>query len=254
MLQFIAMLISLFVKLPVFQYISCCSLSSLFLHGYFATQLFQYISCCSLSAELAEYYIKRFGFQYISCCSLSIIADVSAIRWKGFNTSHVVVYQNCNHWSGQMLCCFNTSHVVVYRSLPKVLRIYIIVSIHLMLQFIIVKCFALSLFHWFQYISCCSLSPIIYRQSGYPAGFQYISCCSLSAPQALFQSFQRGFNTSHVVVYLFLPVVNNRSYHVSIHLMLQFIFVQGKERRFLLQFQYISCCSLSIGCFFYAIF
>ena len=96
-------------------------------------ETFQYISCCSLSAELAEYYIKRFGFQYISCCSLSIIADVSAIRWKGFNTSHVVVYQNCNHWSGQMLCCFNTSHVVVYRSLPKVLRIYIIVSIHLML-------------------------------------------------------------------------------------------------------------------------
>ena len=201
MLQFIAMLISLFVKLPVFQYISCCSLSSLFLHGYFATQLFQYISCCSLSAELAEYYIKRFGFQYISCCSLSIIADVSAIRWKGFNTSHVVVYQNCNHWSGQMLCCFNTSHVVVYRSLPKVLRIYIIVSIHLMLQFIIVKCFALSLFHWFQYISCCSLSFLQKISQFNTRMFQYISCCSLSLVSIITTAGFDCFNTSHVVVY-----------------------------------------------------
>ena len=54
-----------------------------------------------------------------------------------------------------------------------------------------------------------------------------------------------SFNTSHVTLYQWNPKTLPQSKHVSIHLMLLFIL---KENMFLihgLQFQYISCYSLS---------
>ena len=76
--------------------------------------MFQYISCCSLSTSPIFFTIKltRFNtshvvvylrfpnpkfnyagsFQYISCCSLSLIVEHITLKKLSFNTSHVVVY------------------------------------------------------------------------------------------------------------------------------------------------------------------
>ena len=97
----------------------------------------------------------------------------------------------------------------------------------------------------FQYISCCSLSfySSINKKSGEQVSihlmlqfiqhsdaqrnsklsFQYISCCSLSNYRMLVQKKNFSFNTSHVVVYLFLIPPYLCFPNVSIHLMLQFI-------------------------------
>ena len=55
--------------------------------------LFQYISCCSLSSTSHIGLIIKPQFQYISCCSLSGCLAVVVFALGGFNTSHVVVYQ-----------------------------------------------------------------------------------------------------------------------------------------------------------------
>ena len=120
---------------------------------------------------------------------------------SGFNTSHVVVYQNgqeenrteieqfqyiscCSlSYSHKLLChtlrCFNTSHVVVYRwytmevgSDNKGFNTSHVV--------VYPNCASVPLVaNMFQYISCCSLSP--YKGEVYQGKqFQYISCCSLS--------------------------------------------------------------------------
>ena len=77
------------------------------------------------------------------------------------------------------------------------------------------------------------------------AWFQYISCCSLS-----FYNF-KIFRLTTVSIHLmlqFIFLVNASSFlssFVSIHLMLQFIPVVRREVDEVPVFQYISCCSLS---------
>ena len=142
---------------------------------------FQYISCCSLSRRGLYTASGRAKFQYISCCSLS--------SRKSCQTK-IQVY-------------FNTSHVVVYL-ISKVLAIFKFpISIHLMLQFIILQYAIKATASGFQYISCCSLSILLLGLMPVANPFQYISCCSLSRTYLYQHSTFLHFNTSHVVVYLY---------------------------------------------------
>ena len=97
--------------------------------------------------------------------------------------------------------------------------------------------------------------------------FQYISCYSLSSAIPLSYFLKHCFNTSHVTLYLHLPLHRrcrfsrfNTSHvtlypyarrrtkwvnYVSIHLMLLFIMIVVKETEHTKGFQYISCYSLS---------
>ena len=121
----------------------------------------------------------------------------------------------------------------------------------------------------FQYISCCSLSYRCQRYWKDLLAFQYISCCSLSHFKSIIANIFISFNTSHVVVYHYenggFDLYNGFQYisccslslsiiktplltlQVSIHLMLQFIFIPDYNTLFIYAFQYISCCSLSSG-------
>ena len=77
----------------------------------------------------------------------------------------------------------------------------------------------------FQYISCCCLSEIATSKLTTPQEFQYISCCCLSRRHHRQPLLFLRFNTSHVVVYLYLHVVHFFLILVSIHLMLLFIHI-----------------------------
>ena len=102
----------------LFQYISCCYLSKTYCtilasSGSFNTShvviypdlllkatttlTFQYISCCYLSHKAIYYIFASFKFQYISCCYLSEKRNRKSAARGGFNTSHVVIYQNKNN-------------------------------------------------------------------------------------------------------------------------------------------------------------
>ena len=141
---------------------------------------------------------------------------------------------------------FNTSHVVVYQGLEVASPFFSPVSIHLMLQFIKITLLFAPNCATFQYISCCSLSPRELRASRILLRFNtshvvvYPSCMQLQ----LHIYFR--FNTSHVVVYLIVQLLSLQSIFVSIHLMLQFIYDRGNSTGPVRQFQYISCCSLSV--------
>ena len=66
-----------------------------YLHDYtdlLGTCIFQYISCCSLSTLSTEQVTEEQIFQYISCCSLSMPLYRDLSFCVHFNTSHVVVY------------------------------------------------------------------------------------------------------------------------------------------------------------------
>ena len=206
----------------LFQYISCCSLSSTRLLICLSTSIsihlmlqfilpvcvtrnpalkFQYISCCSLSIQAGGCPVAADLFQYISCCSLSPPSYVSGSHQQGFNTSHVVVYRRLPAKSGTGNFSFNTSHVVVY---------------------LFPGCINICLFP-FQYISCCSLSlflvnPEVSISVSIHLMLQFIWFCSCWGIALLY---------------------------VSIHLMLQFISELAEYYIQRFGFQYISCCSLS---------
>ena len=80
----------------------------------------------------------------------------------------------------------------------------------------------------FQYISCYGLSPGGSQRSKRHNRFQYISCYGLSSQQMQEPNPARNFNTSHVTVYLRRNFDFCIQYHISIHLMLRFIFCWGK--------------------------
>ena len=205
---------------------------------------FQYISCCSLSKKMEVSPYNKTEFQYISCCSLSSLHLPLRTRMRGFNTSHVVVYQKRNYkkikialfqyisccslsrYTSQQNChkhSFNTSHVVVYPVYFIAYRCFRHVSIHLMLQFIHIFLRNRAMLQRFQYISCCSLSK--HRQSKDGKGTVSIHLMLQFIKQYHLKSkLKKCFNTSHVVVY------RRMSRHVF-------------SASFL--FQYISCCSLS---------
>ena len=123
--------------------------------------MFQYISCCSLSSDKKFNMKFNYLFQYISCCSLSMSWFYIPPIFHCFNTSHVVVYLgSCYFYFSS--CRFNTSHVVVYR--------WVVVAATIQVQFQYISCCSLSkngVYWWwnffkFQYISCCSLSIVVF--------------------------------------------------------------------------------------------
>ena len=161
-------------------------------------------------------------FQYISCCSLSVLLLIILLFIMRFNTSHVVVYQkehdnNDNETRFQYISCCSLSRYCC------TLYMQILVSIHLMLQFIsMVSQRPLSILSFntshvvvyrslnarFSYASLVSihlmLQFICKKSVSWVLGlsFQYISCCSLSRYNTPCCVPFNCFNTSHVVVYL----------------------------------------------------
>ena len=139
---------------------------------------------------------------------------------------------------------FNTSHVTLYpRQASASLKITI-VSIHLMLLFIFLRCeqrdyfFKVSIHLMLLFIPffdrirstdfCFNTSHVTLYQDAHNRAtrkyeFQYISCYSLSsAPSYVYICFL-CFNTSHVTLYLFYARILYIYTVVSIHLMLLFI-------------------------------
>ena len=107
---------------------------------------------------------------------------------KGFNTSHVVIYQKFTAGLDTSYSGFNTSHVVIYRRsvFPNRTNIF-----------------------QFQYISCCYLS----KKKWHIQRREYVSIhlmllFILKALSAV-PSFTR-FNTSHVVIYQKEETVSNK--------------------------------------------
>ena len=144
------------------------------------------------------------GFQYISCYSLSKERKTRLTIPVSFNTSHVTLYPGGIQRSDYGL----------------------IVSIHLMLLFIFVKCASDAVMRTFQYISCYSLSTC-WKPCISEVKFQYISCYSLSTKKRKLVISLRCFNTSHVTLYLLTLSLLEALGHVSIHLMLLFIDMQA---------------------------
>ena len=98
--------------------------------------MFQYISCCYLS-RISRKASER-GLVSIHLMLLFIIFVLPCdMQEKGFNTSHVVIYQKFTAGLDTSYSGFNTSHVVIYRRsvFPNRTNIF-----------------------QFQYISCCYLS------------------------------------------------------------------------------------------------
>ena len=143
----------------------------------------------------------------------------------------------------------------------------IIVSIHLMLQFILCQniiqtqllCFNTS--HVVVYLLLLMTTRLFYfgfntshvvvyhkkiyiKQLNY-AMFQYISCCSLSL--FFFKKVIDFYVSIHLMLQFIYRYRKDSRYRigVSIHLMLQFIHHRSHHQYLLIMFQYISCCSLS---------
>ena len=120
--------------------------------------MFQYISCCSLSTESCIASSEKIMFQYISCCSLSPHSDRSAKPYQCFNTSHVVVYQ-------EVYCLFHCISRFQYISCCSLSTIKGQIQSQCY-KFQYISCCSLSCTQLpdgmeivlFQYISCCSLS------------------------------------------------------------------------------------------------
>ena len=172
---------------------------------------------------------------------------MSSLKWQSFNTSHVTLYQHSGRiwipWSSvsihlmllfiegtleleleddafQYISCYSLSHsgnrTEDYSGVSIHLMLLFIgkelgygssgmwVSIHLMLLFIISK----------QRNRTCEIL------------FQYISCYSLSEMHRVDRKLSRGFNTSHVTLYLRGGGSLWTFSVVSIHLMLLFIRLQ----------------------------
>ena len=97
---------------------------------------------------------------------------------------------------------FNTSHVTLYPEQPLLP---------------IMK-------NKFQYITCYSLSWLLCISFNCSLKFQYITCYSLSTYKMPLETFRKGFNTSHVTLYLSSAGVHGARW---------------------IPFQYITCYSLS---------
>ena len=119
------------------------------------------------------------------------------------------------------------------------------VSIHLMLQFIMLNTLDMYGICQFQYISCCSLSitsrmgVLHWTSVSIHLMLQFIVKVATGA------TIDTGFTTSHVVVYQWEKPACSTTDLVSIHLMLQFILSEEDIDCVTDWFQYISCCSLS---------
>ena len=205
-----------------FQYISCCSLSEVHRWENISSMNFN-------TSHVVVYHHLRRGKRHRNTISIHlmlqfILNSIFLLPYHSdyFNTSHVVVYPLRLLLVLSIQLYFNTSHVVVYRfpfsylitpypfqyisccslsSLTAVFSVFVVISIHLMLQFIIVQ-------------SCTTRNL-------------YLISIHLMLQFILINMHQSrcngNFNTSHVVVYpMQLPLLPGY-HHISIHLMLQFI-------------------------------
>ena len=76
--------------------------------------MFQYISCCSLSTSPIFFTIKLTRFNTSHVVVYLLIVEHITLKKLSFNTSHVVVYLRILFPVHTGQDCFNTSHVVVY--------------------------------------------------------------------------------------------------------------------------------------------
>ena len=134
---------------------------------------------------------------------LFIGQDLGVLRWlyTNFNTSHVTVYRGIEVLVVHIQTYFNTSHVTVYHYRVQWFNLYNSISIHLMLLFIDGGPVQIGVESTFQYISCYCLSQTATRWTNFHRIFQYISCYCLSHTEAVKETLNRNFNTSHVTVY-----------------------------------------------------
>ena len=143
MLLFILKTSILSTTLPLFQYISCCYLSSPALKV--KSWVFVSIHLMLLFILRSATTIFYIAFVSIHLMLLFILTFCLAeIFGPCFNTSHVVIYLIINLQQNQSGLSFNTSHVVIYRNL------------------LITKQLIIALF---QYISCCYLSNYPFLQN-----------------------------------------------------------------------------------------
>ena len=266
MLQFITKPAHATAVQSAFQYISCCSLSSIKQYSYrivgsfntshvvvyhFATYVvinnirFQYISCCSLSYASPIYKHQPHTFQYISCCSLSLKLSI--------NKSEKSVFQ--------YISCCSLSLLLLQQRMPEQQFQYISccsLSISLLLFSLSKYCFNTS--HVVVYRSCdffryfwdivsihlmLQFIKILIFHYFSNILFQYISCCSLSCLETGYGQSETSFNTSHVVVYPYLHMLLSHTHNCfnTSHVVVYPYFFLKKLLTFM--FQYISCCSLS---------
>ena len=186
-----------------FQYISCYSLSE---------RSFRPGKCYHVSIHLmllfiikaSNEFVKMAKFQYISCYSLSTFWTYMNTLEQRFNTSHVTLYRrDVGTWTWGWCVSIHLMLLFIGKELGYGSS-GMWVSIHLMLLFIISK----------QRNRTCEIL------------FQYISCYSLSEMHRVDRKLSRGFNTSHVTLYLRGGGSLWTFSVVSIHLMLLFIRLQ----------------------------
>ena len=193
---------------------------------------------------------------------------VAVVRAR-FNTSHVTLYLYQFHSLKKLLLCFNTSHVTLYPGHPFKCGWMGWVSIHLMLLFICLRnarfvhfsiSFNTSHVTLYHGIRQCTIQ----KQSRFNTSHVtlYLFSASNSAIHSARFNTSHGtlyhihkdlnignlccFNTSHVTLYRTPCFKVQHIILVSIHLMLLFIYGDGEFYVNTIQFQYISCYSLSL--------
>ena len=139
-----------------------------------------------------------------------------------FKTSHVIVYQTWQCNTVRMKHHFKTSYVIVYRELD----------------------FRKFPFKVFQNILCYCLSICeqwckFCKKISKHLMLLFISLCAWRT------KIQTYFKTSYVIVYQSSVITWRRQWIISKHLMLLFIYFQGKELITLSEFQNILCYCLS---------
>ena len=151
-------------------------------------------------ATISFFPLRLGTFQYISCYCLSILERYVTLSLKDFNTSHVTVY-----------------HI-----LQCLYEVFLQISIHLMLLFIVFWQYHLTTSSAFQYISCYCLSwswVIWWKEKIISIHLMLLFIITINAERFQFCNF----NTSHVTVYQMRIWTRSDRTGISIHLMLLFI-------------------------------
>ena len=192
------------------------------------------------------------------------VSRIALQRGTNFNTSYVVVqHEQCTrkythrYISIHLMLWFNdlflipfsflyfiSIHLMLWFNIPasKNARIKYSISIHLMLWFNEDLDQLLEEQQEFQYILCCgsTIFFLVYCQGVF--SFQYILCCGSTLFVINIKGVIIYFNTSYVVVQLFLANHSNPCVQISIHLMLWFNLIPHNTANLTCKFQYILCC------------
>ena len=171
--------------------------------------------------------------------------NTSPVLVFSFNTSHVVVYHVTDYQNTPVGVLFQYISCCSLSCGSQKCILSILVSIHLMLQFIFVGSFRSTANSLFQYISCCSLSSANICKAFHSGVSIHLMLQFIALERVGFNSYKAV--SIHLMLQFIVQVGQflQTASGVSIHLMLQFIAIGmiGNENASL--FQYISCCSLS---------